>query len=129
MKFKIILICILILLISIQAAIAIAPTILLSAVTSTGAGIGKTVKETFKDWTCQVNITGSPTIVTVGLEGNLDGTIYTSMDTYIFTAADLSAGQGVFSIIGQPANSIRGNLITFTGGTSPTLTMICVGVN
>jgi hypothetical protein len=105
-----------------------APLTLLDGVTAAGAGTGKTVLATYKDWTCQVNITGSPTAVTVGLDGNLAGTAYTSMGTYNLSATDLSAGQGVFSINGQPANNIRGNLTTFTGGTSPTLTMICVGV-
>jgi hypothetical protein len=103
--------------------------ILLDAVTVTGAGDAKIPLESYKCWSVQVNITGAPTAVTVALEGNITGTIFGTMVSHALSAAELIATQANFIITEMPANQIRGKLITLTGGTNPTVTMICVGVN
>ncbi len=103
--------------------------ILLDAVIVAGAGNAKIPLQSYKNWAVQVNITGAPLQVTVALEGNITGIIFNTMQTHILSAAELAATQANFVITDMPANQIRGNLITLTGGIAPTVTMVCVGVN
>lgn len=103
---------------------------LLSGATGTGAGAAQWVKDnTVEVWSCDTIITGSPTAVTVRIEGNQSGTLYdpTGMGEHIFTATQLSAGIASFSIISSPVVNIRANVVTLTGGTSPTVTVNCGG--
>lgn len=120
--------CSLLILLFAGVAFAIPPITLLDAATATGAGAAKVPLESYKDWACQVNTTGSPTAVTVALEGNITGMIYNKMATQPLSAAELAATQANFVVVEMPANQIRGNLITLTGGTSPTVSMYCIGV-
>lgn len=104
--------------------------LLLDAVTSTGPETAKEVRQAYKAWGCDVVITGSPTAVTVRVEGN-EGqtTLYdpTGMAEFTMDAGQLAAGIGTFVIVEQTVKRIRGNLITLTGGTAPTVTLNCIG--
>ena len=103
--------------------------LLLDAVTSTGAESVKVVKQAYKSWGCDVEITGAPTAVTVRVEGNEGTTIFdpTGMAEFTMNAGQLAAGIGTFVIVEHPVKNIRGNLITLTGGTNPTVTLSCIG--
>ena len=103
--------------------------LLLDAVTSTGAGTAKVVKQAYKSWGCDVEITGSPTAVVVRVEGNQGTTIFdpTGMAEFTMDAGQLAAGIGTFEIVEHTVKNIRGNLITLTGGTAPTVTLSCIG--
>ena len=103
--------------------------LLLDAVTSTGTGTAKVVKQAYKSWGCDVEITGGPTAVVVRVEGNQGTTIYdpTGMAEFTMSAPQLAAGIGTFEIVEHTVKNIRGNLITLTGGTAPTITLSCIG--
>ena len=103
--------------------------LLLDAVTSTGAETAKVVKQAYKSWGCDVEITGGPTAVVVRVEGNQGTTVYdpTGMAEFTMDAGQLAAGIGTFEIVEHTVKSIRGNLITLTGGTAPTVTLSCIG--
>jgi hypothetical protein len=103
--------------------------VLLNVVTSTGAESAKVVKQAYKSWLCDVEITGGPTAVVVRVEGNHNTSIYdpTGMAEFTMSAGQLAAGIGSFVIVEHPVKKIRGNLITLTGGTAPTVTLTCIG--
>ena len=103
--------------------------LLLDAVTSTGAETAQPVRQAYKSWGCDVEITGSPTVVIVRVEGNQGTTIYDpgGMAEFTMNAGQLAAGIGTFEIVEHTVKNIRGNLITLTGGTAPTVTLSCIG--
>ncbi|MHC4397574.1 MAG: hypothetical protein ACYS1A_18175 [Planctomycetota bacterium] len=103
--------------------------LLLDAATGTGAEASKVVKQAYKSWGCDVEITGGPTAVTVRVEGNQGTTIFdpTGMAEFTMDAGQLAAGIGTFEIVEHTVKVIRGNLITLTGGTAPTVTLSCIG--
>ncbi|MCK5643393.1 MAG: hypothetical protein KAJ19_21465 [Gammaproteobacteria bacterium] len=103
--------------------------LLLDAVTSTGAETAKVVKQAYKSWGCDVKITGGPTAVVVRVEGNQGTNIFdpTGMAEFTMDAGQLAAGIGTFVIVEHTVKNIRGNLITLTGGTAPTVTLSCIG--
>lgn len=103
--------------------------LLLAAVTSTGAETAKVVKQAYKSWGCDVEITGGPTAVTVRVEGNQGTTVYDpgGMAEFTMSAGQLAAGIGTFEIVEHTVKKIRGNLVTLTGGTAPTVTLSCIG--
>lgn len=74
--------------------------------------------------TYQATITGTPTAVTVVIEGSLDGTNYTAINTHAFTAGELTATFAMFSVIDNPVSYIRANVTVLTGGTAPTVSVI-----
>ena len=104
---------------------------LLDAVSTTGPGQPKSIQyENFKTFSCDVIVTGGPTAVTVRIEGNQGGSLFdpTGMATHTLTSTQLSAGIGWFSVPAMPVQKIRANLLELTGGTNPTVTVICGGV-
>jgi hypothetical protein len=105
--------------------------LLLDAVGTTGPGVVATsAYDDFKDWSCDVIATGSPTTVVIRIDGNQGGDLFGpyGMATHTFSPAELAAGIAQFSIGGMPAKRIRANLITLTGGANPTITVRCTGV-
>lgn len=95
---------------------------LLDAVTATGAGAAFSVPEKptggqFGAFTWQIIITGAPTSITVNLEGSLDGTNWFQLDTYTGSANAMQ------HVVNKPVAYLRGNLVTLTGGSSPTVTV------
>ena len=103
--------------------------VLLNAATGTGAEAAKVVKQAYKSWGCDVEITGAPTAVTVRVEGNHGTTIFDpgGMAELTMNAGQLAAGIATFEIVEHTVKKIRGNLITLTGGTTPTVTLSCIG--
>jgi hypothetical protein len=102
---------------------------LLGGARATGAGTPVALTTVYNTFTCQVNVSGSPTEVIVYLEGNITGSTYSKMASWtLSTDTDYANGQGMFSVTNMPAGNIRGRLVTLTGGTSPKVTMICKGV-
>lgn len=103
---------------------------LLSSVTATGAGTAQWVKDTtVNNWTCDVDITGAPTAVTVRIEGNTGGTVFdpTGMATHVLTAPQLAAAKATFGIVYSPVHNIRAYVTVLTGGTAPTVSVVCGG--
>jgi hypothetical protein len=84
---------------------------------ATGAGATTVLPKVYQSWACQADITGAPTAVT----------IYSTLQSHAFTAEQLTATQALFSF-DAPVRQIRGNLVTLTAGTTPTVTMVCVGM-
>ena len=103
--------------------------LLLDAVTSTGPGEAKVVKQAYKSWGCDVEVTGAPTAVVVRVEGNQGTNIFDpgGMAEFTMSAAQLAAGIGTFEIVEHTVKKIRGNEITLTGGTVPTVSLSCIG--
>ena len=103
---------------------------LLSAATTTGAGDSQWVRDTtVNNWTCDIDITGAPSAVTIRIEGNMGGDIFdpTGMATHVFTATQLSAGKATFGIVYSPVINIRAFVTVLAGGTIPTVTAVCGG--
>ena len=88
-----------------------------AAVTSTGPCTAFAVNAPqAATYTWQTSETGSPASVTVNLEGSLDGSTWSTLDT-------TSSASGSFATVsGKPVRQIRCNLATLTGGTNPTVT-------
>jgi hypothetical protein len=111
------------------ASFANPPIALLVGATATGAGAVKIPAETYKDWGCVATITGAPTAVKVCLQGDPSGgSYYSDMVCIEFSETELTAGYAARGGSTQIANSIRGNVVTLTAGTSPTVSLWCTGV-
>jgi len=67
-------------------------------------------------FTWQSITTGSPGGVSLTLEGSIDGTTWSTLDTSTATGGE------VRSVTGKPMRQLRCNLVTFTGGAAPTMT-------
>ena len=97
--------------------------VLLNAVAVTGVGTREIeFSVPRKEHTVQVVVTGGPSAVTIDLEGSLNGTEWFQLANYVFTAGDISAGQAMFHVTNKPVMDVRANLVTLTGGASPTVT-------
>lgn len=70
--------------------------------------------------TWQTIITGSPTSVTVRLEGSIDGTNWFQLDE------STSLTNEMRHIAYKLATQVRANLITLSGGSTPTVTVTSV---
>ncbi len=66
--------------------------------------------------TWEIVITGAPTAIQVDLQGSLDGVNWYQIDTYNTVANTLRF------VVDKRVRFVRANLITLTGGTSPTVT-------
>lgn len=101
----------------------IAPVTALNAVTATGASTAVDLGVVRTAFAMQTVVTGSPTGVTVNLEGSLDGSHWATIVSSTSTTGDYkSAGQA--SATAPCFRYIRANLTTLTAGTSPTVTAI-----
>lgn len=93
----------------------------LSAATATGAGTQLNLMDSkpFHTWT--VVVTGSPTVVSVDLEGSIDnGTNWFTLDTSTTTTSEMR------HVINKPVLSVRAKLNTLTAGAAPTVTVFIV---
>ena len=125
---------------SVFAAKSVPNTVLFTNATSTGAGTASWVKDDgVIDWTCDFEATGSPTAVTVRVEGNtgdIEGTSAnesltfddTGMAEHAFTAGQIATGKATFGIANSAIKYIRGYIVTLTGGSSPTVSGQCGGI-
>jgi len=97
---------------------------LLDAVTGTGASTAITMRKINEDHSIQINITGTPTAVTVTLEGSLDGVLFSTILTTAMSAGELTATTALAHIADKPLRFVRANLTVLTGGSSPTVTVL-----
>lgn len=103
---------------------------LLNAATATGTG---TQQKTFSIPThhtvvARMGGTVVATAVTVSLEGSLVGGAtandWFTLASHAFTAAEITAEGAMFHIADKPVKYVRGNLVTLTAGTDPTVTVL-----
>lgn len=89
----------------------------LTAATSTQAGTAKDLEDSVAVHTMIVTVTGSPTSVSVNLEGSHDNVNWVNLTTYTSTSS------GYVSFDSQVrVRYVRANLTAITGGSSPTIT-------
>lgn len=68
-------------------------------------------------------VTGAPATCTYRLQGSANGTTW-----YNISAADITCTSSATAFeTGKPTRYVRGNLLTLTGGTAPTVTLQYVG--
>lgn len=127
-----------------SAAISVPNTVLFTNASTVGAGESTWVRDNgVIDWTCDFAITGVPTAVTLRVEGNtgdIDGTVAdesltfdpTGMTEHILTFTNdssiIKAGKTTFGIANSAIKYIRGYIVTLTGGSSPTISGQCGGM-
>ena len=97
--------------------------LLLNAADATGAGTSVKVSQIPSQHTVQATITGSPSGVTVDLEGSLDDSTYATLASHAFSAAELTATAAIFHVVDKPIRHVRANLTSLAGGSSPTVTV------
>ena len=99
---------------------------LLNAAAATGAGDAQKVSQIPESHTVQATMGGTvvATAVTVDLEGSLDGSTWAQLARHAFSAGEISAEAAMFHVIDKPVRYVRANLITLTGGTAPTVTVL-----
>ena len=95
----------------------------LAAATATGPGTEITVPPSLvggfiSGFTWDVVLTGSPTSVTVDLEGTIDGTTWAVYDNYT-GSADTQR-----HVANKPGLRLRANLTALSGGSSPTVSSL-----
>ena len=95
---------------------------LLDAATTTGASPRWKAYKSLTH-TVQVDITGSPTAVTVDLEGSLDNNTYFQLASHSMTSAELTASAAMFHVETKRVEFVKTNVTTLTGGSSPTVTV------
>jgi hypothetical protein len=95
----------------------------LNAVTTTGPGIGVSFDTPKTLVQMQVSFTGSPTTLRVDLEASADG-----INFFGSGQVDNSNNPGHIQLLGDrvPVISARANLVTLSGGTSPTVTAVII---
>lgn len=94
----------------------------LNAVTATGPGVAVTFDTPKTEVAMQFSVTGSPSTWEASMEASLDGFNFTMVQS-------LSQNQGSPAIIKLPSDqspvlSVRANLVSFSGGSSPTFTAV-----
>lgn len=57
----------------------------------------------------------TPSAVTVDLEGAIREGVYYTLQSYSFSAGDLTAKRAMFHVVNKPVNFVRLNLVTLTG--------------
>jgi hypothetical protein len=90
---------------------------LLNAAKVTGTSQTLTLKKPFSTHAWHIVVTGSPSSVSVTLQGSIDGTNWTTLDTSTTTTAEKRYA------VNMPNIYIRSNLGTLSGGTAPTVTV------
>lgn len=96
---------------------------LLNAATGTGAGANYAVPAMtgggqFASFGWQTVVAGTFSAISVTLQGSLDGTHWSVLDTSTATAGEYKA------VVNSPVLFIRANVGTFTGGTSVTVLLV-----
>ena len=94
------------------------PNTSLAAATATGPGVVTDLGVVRTAHALDTTITGSPSAVTVNLEGSLDGTAWVVLATSTATAGDVQ------TVSGKGVRYVRANLVALTGGTAPTVTAL-----
>lgn len=91
--------------------------------TATGATTALTPRGIPTHHTAELIVTGAPTGCTYRLQGSRDGTTF-----FNISASDVTCTSTTVAFeANKPTVHIRGNLLTLTGGTSPSVTLKYVG--
>lgn len=85
---------------------------LLNAVGVTGPGNSSSMGEAYSTFTFMKTVTGVFTVLVVNYEGSLDGVNWFQLGT------DNTLVAGPTFVVDKPCLFVRGNVATFTGGTS-----------
>lgn len=96
---------------------------ILNAAIATGAGASYSVPESptvglIQSFGWQTVTTGTFTALSITLQGSLDGTNWTTLDTTTQVAGEYRA------VTGKPVQFIRANVGTFTGGTNVSVLVV-----
>lgn len=102
---------------------------LLDAVPSTGVSSDWPTRMGVLEHTIQGMLTGSPSSVVIDLDGSLDGDTYYQLASHTVTAQELATDSFMFHVTSKLVRYVRLNLVTLSGGTSPTVTAIYDGYN
>lgn len=96
----------------------------LNAAASTGPGAAISFDEPKSKFAMQVTYTGSPSNVEVDFEGTLDGVSWTRLFVMQNQNGPIGGNNpiGTGNVLPVLAISVRANLVSLTGGTSPTVT-------
>lgn len=101
---------------------ATAPTTSLNAASSTGAGASVDIGSPRRMLTMQCIVTGSPSAAVVNLEASLDNVNFTALGQWSLTGGQATGG--MISVAGHVVEFARANLLTLSGGSSPTVTAL-----
>lgn len=94
-----------------------------TAQTATGQTTGYTLGGILINHTANLVVTGAPTGCTYRLQGSRDGTNWFNISGTDITCT----ASAVASYANFPAQYVRGNLLTLTGGTTPSVTLQYIG--
>lgn len=110
-----------------RAQVAERPAILNSfiAQTTTGATAALVTDPSVRTHSIQLIVVGGPSGCTYRLQGSNDG----GTTWYNISAADITCTSSINAFeVDKPTARVRGNLLTLTGGTTPSITLHYVGV-
>lgn len=92
--------------------------------TTTGATASSGLMRGIAAWhTAELIVTGAPATCTYSLQGTHDALTWFTISAAPITCTSTTVG---FEL-GKPAVQVRGNLLTLTGGTAPTVTLKYIG--
>jgi hypothetical protein len=96
----------------------------LDAATATGAGSALTFHVPQTRFSMHVKATGSPTACVVRLEGSVDGSFFASILEIDLSGGGLPDPMNTWNVSATvaPFVAVRANLISLSGGSSPTVT-------
>ena len=104
----------------------------LNAATTTGPGGTIDLVTPRRSVRMVTTVTGSPSAVVVNLEGSMDGTTWAVLGTSTGSAVSNNLPGGAYtdavSSVGPDVRYVRANLVTLTGGTSPTVSAACMPI-
>lgn len=94
-----------------------------TAQTAVGATTGVAMKGIPIQHTIELIVTGAPATCTYSLQGSRDGTTWFTISASAITCTSTT----VAFEANKPTVYVRGNLLTLTGGTAPTVTLKYIG--
>ena len=71
----------------------------------------------------QIETTGSPSSVTVSINGTIGGSSYNQLLQHVMTAEELAAGSAVIHLVNKPMPLIKASIDALTGGATPTVSV------
>lgn len=95
----------------------------LSAAAAPGNGTAFNLGSAVNNISVQLNVSGTPSAVSVSFQGSLDGTNWNTIGSAITS----SAATSLTAFAGTPVTQIRAVLNTLSGGSSPTVTALIAG--
>ena len=104
----------------------------LNAVTTTGPGASIDLVTPRRSVRMVTTVTGSPSAVVVNFEGSMDNATWTVLGTSTGNAVSNALPGGTYTdtvtSVGPEVRYMRGNVVTLTGGASPTVSAACAAI-